>query len=157
MVAGSNPHPAVILPPTLFPTEFRVQYLNPDFITNNLPRPIIHTAPKQILFNQKASLSVTIPPSLLTGQLKVSLMDLGYITHAQHGNSRLVFLEHTLNVAGNTLTITAPPNNNIYPPGPAWIFVVVDGVHSEGVLVMVGDGGNPPRADQGIKVSVSSI
>jgi hypothetical protein len=25
MVAGSNPHPAVVLPPTTFPTEFRVE------------------------------------------------------------------------------------------------------------------------------------
>ncbi|KAJ7272787.1 hypothetical protein C8J57DRAFT_1315149 [Mycena rebaudengoi] len=41
---------------------------------------------------------------------------LGYATHAQHATSRLVFLEHTLR--GNTL---APPNNNIYPPGPAWL------------------------------------
>ena len=37
------------------------------------------------------------------------------------------------------------------------LLVVVDGVHSEGVLVMVGDGGNPPRADQGIKIPISSI
>ncbi|KAK7038205.1 glyoxal oxidase N-terminus-domain-containing protein [Favolaschia claudopus] len=155
MVAGSNPHPAVVPPPTAFPTEFRVEYLNPDFITNNLPRPVIHSAPTQILFNQKATMTVTVPPSLLLGQIKVSLMDMGYITHAQHSNSRLVFLEHTL--VGNKLTITAPPNNNIYPPGPAWIFVVADGVHSEGAMVMVGDGGNPPRLDQGVKISSTSL
>ncbi|KAJ7472062.1 glyoxal oxidase precursor [Mycena latifolia] len=155
MVAGSNPHPAVVLPPTTFPTEFRVQYLNPDFITTNASRPVIRKAPTQIHFNQKASLSVTIPPSLLRGDFKVSLMDLGYVTHAQHSNSRLVFLEHTLR--GNTLEITAPPNNNIYPPGPAWLFLVADGVHSEGVQVMVGDGGDPPRADQGIKIHITSL
>ncbi len=85
----------------------------------------------------------------------VSLMDLGYVTHAQHGNSRLVFLEHTLQ--GDTLEITAPPNNNIYPPGPAFLFIVANGVHSEGVMLMVGDGGNPPRPDQGVKIPVSSV
>ncbi|KAF8205654.1 glyoxal oxidase precursor [Mycena galopus ATCC 62051] len=155
MVAGSNPQPAVILPPAMFPTEFRVEYLNPDFITNNTPRPVIHTAPTQILFNERATLKVTLPPSLLSGEIKVSLMDLGYVTHAQHSNSRLVFLEHTL--VGNTLEITAPPNNYIYPPGPAWLYLVADGVYSEGVLVMVGDGGNPPRADQGVKIPITSL
>ncbi|KAJ6451693.1 glyoxal oxidase N-terminus-domain-containing protein [Mycena vitilis] len=155
MVAGSNPHPAVILPPTAFPTEFRVEYLNPDFITHNTPRPVIQSAPTQLLFNRKATLKVTVPPSLLAGGVKVSLMDLGYVTHAQHSNSRLVFLEHTL--VGNTLEITAPPNNNIYPPGPAWIFLVAGGIHSEGALVMVGDGGDPPRADQGVKIPITSV
>lgn len=82
-------------------------------------------------------------------------MDLGYVTHAQHSNSRLVFLENTLR--GNTLEITAPPNNNIYPPGPAWLFLVADGVYSEGVQVMVGDGGDPPRADQGVKIPITSL
>ncbi|KAJ7355869.1 glyoxal oxidase precursor, partial [Mycena albidolilacea] len=142
MISGSNPRPAVVLPPATFPTEFRVEYLNPGFITKNAPRPVIHSAPTQILFNQRATLMVTIPPSLLFGQIKVSLIDMGYVTHAQHANSRLVFLEHTL--VGNTLTITAPPNGNIFPPAPAWLFLVADGVHSEGVQVMVGDGGDPP-------------
>ncbi|KAJ7819906.1 glyoxal oxidase N-terminus-domain-containing protein [Mycena olivaceomarginata] len=155
MVSGSNPQPAVVLPPTTFPTEFRVEYLNPDFITQNAPCPVIHSAPTQILFNQKGTLKVTIPPSLLFGQIKVSLIDMGYATHAQHANSRLVFLEHTL--VSNTLTITAPLNGNIFPPAPAWLFLVADGVHSEGVQVMVGDGGDPPRAAQGVKIHVTSL
>ncbi|KAJ7277174.1 glyoxal oxidase N-terminus-domain-containing protein [Mycena rebaudengoi] len=155
MVAGSNPNPAVLLPPTTFPSEFRVEYLNPDFITNNAPRPVIRSAPTQIRFNQKATLRVAVPPSLLLGKTKVSLMDMGYVTHAQHANSRLVFLEHTL--LGNSLEIKAPPNNNIYPPGPAWIFLVADGVYSEGVQVMIGDGGDPPRADQGVKIRITSL
>ena len=71
MVAGSNPHPAVLtIEQSKFPTEFRVQSLNPDFITNNAPRPAIITAPKQILFNQKTSLKVNIPASLEAGTLK---------------------------------------------------------------------------------------
>ncbi|KAJ6488351.1 glyoxal oxidase precursor [Mycena vulgaris] len=156
MVAGSNPHTTVVLPPAEYPTEFRVEYLNPDFITNDAPRPVIQSAPTQIQFNQRVALNVTIPPSLLGGQIRVSLMDLGYVTHALHANSRLVFLQHTL-LSNNTLQITAPPNNNIYPPGPAWLFLVADGVYSEGVQVMVGDGGDPPRANQGVKIPVSSL
>lgn len=72
MVAASNPHPAVVVPPTnlSFPSEFRVQYLNPDFITNNSPRPVIQKAPTQILFNQNATLTVNIPATLANGEIQ---------------------------------------------------------------------------------------
>ncbi|KAJ7627324.1 immunoglobulin E-set, partial [Roridomyces roridus] len=139
-----------------FPTEYRVEYLNPDFITNNSPRPVISKSPAQLAFNAQGTLTVTIPASLASGEIQVSLMDMGYITHAWHANSRLVFLENTLS-GNNTLTITAPPNGNIYPPGPAWIYVVADGVWSVGVQVMIGDGGNPPRPAQGVTLNLTSL
>lgn len=73
----------------------------------------------------------------------VALMDLGYVTHAVHANSRLVYLTSSVSSDQQTLTITAPPNGNIYPPGPGFIYVVVDGVPSVGVKVLVGDGKGP--------------
>jgi hypothetical protein len=70
-------------------------------------------------------------------------MDLGYVTHAVHANSRMVYLTASLSSDRATLTITGPPNRNIYPPGPGWLYVVVDGVASVGKKVMVGDGKGP--------------
>jgi len=70
-------------------------------------------------------------------------MDLGYVTHANHANSRMVYLE-TLPRQGSSLFITGPPNGTIYPPGPGWLYIVVDGIPSEGTKVMVGDGQRPP-------------
>ncbi|KAJ7624447.1 glyoxal oxidase precursor, partial [Roridomyces roridus] len=147
MVAASNPHPFVLSADDnpnnySFPSEYRVEYLNPDFITNGSPRPVISKSPSQLAFNAQGTITVTIPSTLAAGELQVSLIDMGYITHGWHAGQRLVFLEHTL--SGNTLTITAPPNGNIYAPGPGWIYVVADGVWSEGVQIMIGDGGNPP-------------
>jgi Domain of unknown function (DUF1929) len=69
-------------------------------------------------------------------------MDLGYVTHAVHSNSRLVNLDASLE--GNALKVTGPPNGNVYPPGPGWLYVLVDGVPSKGIKVMVGDGHGPP-------------
>jgi hypothetical protein len=46
---------------------------------------------------------------------------------------------------GNQLTVTGPPNPNIFSPGPGWIIVMADGVPSVAQQVMVGDGGNPPE------------
>ncbi|KAG8797387.1 hypothetical protein FRC18_008971 [Serendipita sp. 400] len=53
-------------------------------------------------------------------------------------------LDHTFttNAAGGaTLHVSqAPPNAAIMQPGPAWFFVVVNGVPSVGVRVMIGSG-----------------
>lgn len=70
-------------------------------------------------------------------------MDLGYVTHAVHANSRLVYLAFSLSDDKATLTVTGPPDGNIYPPGPGFIYVVVNGVPSVGVRLLVGDGKGP--------------
>lgn len=75
-------------------------------------------------------------------------MDLGYVTHAVHANSRLVYLAMSLASDKHTLTVTSPPDGNIYPPGPGWLYLVVDGVPSIGMKVMIGDG-KGPVVDQG--------
>ena len=71
-------------------------------------------------------------------------MDLGYSTHATHMSSRLVYL--TTKLTGTTLTITAPPNGKIYPPGPGWLYLVIGGVPSTGSRIMIGTGGAPPQS-----------
>jgi hypothetical protein len=71
------------------------------------------------------------------------------VTHAVHANSRLVYLAATLD--DGVLKITGPSNGNIYPPGPGWLFIVVDGVPSKGIKIMVGDGGGPPVDEEALK------
>jgi hypothetical protein len=79
-------------------------------------------------------------------------MDLGYVTHAIHANSRFVYLAASLSTSDRkTLTITGPPNGNVYPPGPGWIYTVIDGVPSVGVKVMVGDGKGPVVDDTALE------
>ena len=77
-------------------------------------------------------------------------MDLGYVTHAIHANARLVFLASSLSADSQALTVTGPPNGNVYPPGPAWIYLVVDGVPSVGKKVMIGDGKGPEVDDNAL-------
>ncbi|TFK83759.1 hypothetical protein K466DRAFT_497854 [Polyporus arcularius HHB13444] len=48
---------------------------------------------------------------------------------------------------GKSLTFVTPPNGRVYPPGPASIFLTVDGVSSEGAWVMMGSGSAPPTHD----------
>lgn len=55
----------------------------------------------------------------------VSLMDLGFSSHAFHSSARLVFMDATISKARNSLTFTTPPNGKVFPPGPAVVFLTV--------------------------------
>ena len=81
-------------------------------------------------------------------------MDLGYITHAVHANVRMVVLLCSVSNSGKTLTVTGPPSAGIYPPGPGFLYLLVDGVPSVGKKVMIGDGKSPPTDDAAIAKSV---
>lgn len=81
-------------------------------------------------------------------------MDFGYVTHAVHADSRYVELLSSL--SDSTVTATGPPNGYIYPPGPGWLLVVVDGVPSKAVKVMVGSGQSPEVNQKAIDKYVSS-
>jgi len=78
---------------------------------------------------------------VITDHLIVALMDHGFVTHGVHANTRMVYLEYTLQ--GNTLIITGPANGDKYQPGPGYLYIVVNDVPSEGYKVMVGDGKAP--------------
>ncbi|KAJ4474855.1 glyoxal oxidase N-terminus-domain-containing protein [Lentinula aciculospora] len=154
-IAGSNPNPGVIENATfntfIIASEFQVEFLNPPFMS--LDRPSLSEIPGQVEFNQKFAFSINIPEILNTNDIKVALMDMGYSSHAFHSSSRLVFMNAELSEDEKSLTVTTPPNNRVYPPGPAYIFVTVDDVTSTGTRVMVGNGAAPPVKDQGISVS----
>ncbi|KAJ7498237.1 hypothetical protein B0H11DRAFT_1909751 [Mycena galericulata] len=72
-------------------------------------------------------------------------MDLGFATHGVHMDQRLVQLVSTLSANKKTLTIKAPPTGAIYPPGPAYLYVVTNtGAPSFGHKTIVGTGASPP-------------
>jgi len=149
LLAGSNPNPQVVND-TEFHTEFRVEYLNPPFMS--VERPKLSRVPSKIDYNHAFTVDVSIPRGLNPSSIKVALMDLGYSSHAFHSSSRLVFMEAKLSANRKELTILSPPNNRVYPPGPAYIFLTVDDVTSTGEPVMVGNGASPPVRDQGIRI-----
>ncbi|TFK33493.1 glyoxal oxidase precursor, partial [Crucibulum laeve] len=146
LLAGSNPNFAVNNDTTTeFPTEFRVEYLNPPFMT--VARPKLLKVPQKVGFNERLTIDVAIPQNLKATSVKVALMDLGFSSHAFHSSSRLVFMDAVLSRNRKSLVITTPPNNRVFPPGPGYIFLTVDDVTSTGERVMVGNGASPPVAD----------
>ncbi|KAJ7269893.1 glyoxal oxidase precursor [Mycena rebaudengoi] len=133
-----------------FSSELRVEHLNPPFMS--LPRPTLHNVPSKVGFNQKFTVGVNIPLLTPLSPVKVALMDLGFSTHAFHPGARLVFLDATLSRDRRSLTITSPPNNRVYPPGPGYIYLTVGDTTSVGAHVMIGSGASPPVPDQGIRL-----
>ncbi|KAJ6627899.1 glyoxal oxidase N-terminus-domain-containing protein [Mycena sp. CBHHK59/15] len=153
MMAGSNPNGNVTVVPAGqpgFSSELRVQYLNPPFMS--MARPQLLNVPKKIGFNQRFTVGVNIPRGVSTSSIKVALMDLGFSSHAFHSSARLVFMDAVLSLDKRSLTILSPPNNRVYPPGPAYIFLTVGDTTSTGAHVMVGSGASPPVPDQGIRI-----
>ncbi|THG97889.1 hypothetical protein EW026_g4195 [Hermanssonia centrifuga] len=144
LIAGSNPNANTNLT-VKFSSEFRVETLDPPFMT--MARPSIVSAPAKVGFGQTFTVPVTVPSSLKATTIQVALMDLGFSSHAFHSSARLVFMTSKLSKDRRSLTITAPPNRNVFPPGPAFIFLTIDDVTSTGARVMVGSGAPPPQTD----------
>ncbi|KAJ7261183.1 glyoxal oxidase precursor [Mycena rebaudengoi] len=154
LYAGNNPNGNfTTLAPGApgFSSELRVEHLNPPFMS--LPRPALHNVPSKVAFNQKFTVGVNIPLLTPLSPVKVALMDLGFSTHAFHPGARLVFLDATLSRDRRSLTITSPPNNRVYPPGPdmslGFIYLTVGDTTSVGAHIMIGSGASPPVPDQG--------
>ncbi|KAI5124520.1 hypothetical protein M0805_003044 [Coniferiporia weirii] len=141
MIAGSNPN--LDRSEVRYGTEYRVEWLSPPYMSKE--RPTITDAPQKIAFGETVILKIHLPSTASAqSDIKVACMDLGYVTHAVHASARLVYLTNSLDTANvGQLSVTGPPNGNVYPPGPAWIFVVVDGIPSIGSMVMIGDGSGP--------------
>ncbi|KDN33568.1 hypothetical protein RSAG8_13341, partial [Rhizoctonia solani AG-8 WAC10335] len=140
MITGSNPNPDVET--RKYRTEYQVEYISPPYMTKT--RPTYSGLPVTWNYGQNITLPVTLPATLNPPKLEVSLMDLGFSTHGVHMDMRMVKLKCTLSSNRKNLIITGPPNAAVYPPGPAWVYVLHNGVPSKAQKVLIGNGSSPP-------------
>ena len=73
LVAGSNPN-GIFVPPAPgveFPSELRLEMLNPPFMF--VPRPVVGSAPKKLAFGQKVTVPVTVPRGLSADKVQGAL------------------------------------------------------------------------------------
>ncbi|KAJ3564805.1 hypothetical protein NP233_g8050 [Leucocoprinus birnbaumii] len=133
MIAGSNPN--FDRSEVRYATEYRVEWLSPPYM--RLDRPSFEEVPHSVEFREE--FTVRLSDAVGEGQeVKVALMDFGFVSHSVHMNSRHVWLPANVREDAAEISVTAPPHEKIYPPGPAWLFVLVDGVPSQGFKIMVG-------------------
>ena len=146
-ISGSNPHPDYS-PTKRYATEYAVEIFYPFYYNKRRPEPagipttISYGGTSFDLYLSKDDLNSDATNTVK--KIKVVLVRTGFSTHAINFGMRNVELDYTYQLGtdgGATLHVAqAPPNAAILTPGPAWFFVVVDGVPSVGVQVMVGSG-----------------
>ncbi|ESK84756.1 copper radical oxidase [Moniliophthora roreri MCA 2997] len=145
MLAGSNPNNDVNQDRD-YKTEYRVEFYSPPYITQ--PHSTYTGRPATVDLGSIFTLSVTLRSGVR--DVSVWAMDLGSVTHGVHMDTRAVKLSSIL-LPGGILTdkrrilVAGPPSGGIFPPGPAFIYVVTDaGVPSFGHKAIIGTGASPP-------------
>ncbi|ODO00257.1 hypothetical protein I350_06886 [Cryptococcus amylolentus CBS 6273] len=162
MVSGSNPNKDVTFDP--WPTSYSVERWYPFWYNEQRPEP--STWPTSLTYGGDY-FNVTYTPtnsSSNADNTKVVVIRGGFSTHAMNFGQRFLELNstYTKDESSGEVTIHAsqmPPNANIFPPGPAMIFLVVDGVPSTGKFIMIGSGAieTQPISDVAVLPATSTI
>ncbi|KAG9014896.1 hypothetical protein FRB94_009054 [Tulasnella sp. JGI-2019a] len=147
--SGSNPNPDYVSPKSgaKYPTRTAVERFFPSYYSKTRPDP--QNLPTTLGYGGP-SWNITLASSDLLGSMnnlataKVVVIRTGFSTHAINMGQRYVQLNSTYvgNVDGSaTLQVQQlPPNPSILAPGPAFLYVVVNGIPSMGQMIMVGNG-----------------
>lgn len=90
LIAGSNPNQNVTAsgPGVTFPTEFRVQHLNPPFLAEGVERPAFEAGsmPSKLAFGKSVTVNITVPEGLEASDVKSE-----YFFHERLYSSGLVY------------------------------------------------------------------
>ena len=148
-IAGSNPNADVIDDANnatyVYKTEYRAEIFYPDYYDQT--RPTFTGLPSSISYGGDY-FNLTIPEAGMLGkqpsQVVVSLMRTGFSTHSMNMGMRYIEMgsSHTVYSDGTVVMHVGQmsPNPALFTPGPALLFVTIDGVPSVGQEVMVGSG-----------------
>jgi hypothetical protein len=109
------PTPNVANPPQ--DSHADAQLFSPPYLFNG-PRPSIGSAPNQVAYGKSFEVVVAQPEQIA----RVSWIRLASVTHSFDQNQRINFLAFTR--GAGKLTVTAPANANICPPGHYMLFVL---------------------------------
>ncbi|KAE9370869.1 carbohydrate-binding module family 18 [Stipitochalara longipes BDJ] len=145
MVAGSNPVEMPVLQASAanpYVTEFRVENYVPPYLqgdrANQRPTDIVLSSTTITANGGQFTVSFQIVPNAKA--VEVVFYHGGFVTHSVHMGHRMINLDVAGWVPGGTnqkLTVTGPPNNNVAPPGPYVVYVLVDGTPGIGQFVQV--------------------
>jgi hypothetical protein len=95
------------------------QIFRPPYLFRG-PRPVITSAPADVRYNESFSVA-TADPAEISG---VTWIRLSSVTHAFNPNQRINVLEFTSNPAAGSLTVKAPADPNLCPPGHYMLFIL---------------------------------
>jgi hypothetical protein len=148
MVAGSNPN-ADVNTTTTYPTTYTAEYFYPPYFSAKT-RPAPQNVPKTLSYGGNP-FDITVPSSSYTGNADdaagnttVWVIRPGFTTHGMNMGQRIMQLNTTFSVQSNGTiilhTAQLPPYPNLFQPGPALLFVTINGIPSNGTFLTVGSG-----------------
>jgi hypothetical protein len=112
-------------------THYDAQVFSPPYLFKG-PQPQITSAPDSVQYNDTFEIGTAQPAQIAT----ISLIRLSSVTHSFNAGQRINFLPSQ--IAGGTLTATAPPNANVCPPGHYMLFIVnLQGVPSVAKIIQI--------------------
>lgn len=86
-------------------------------------RPVIDSAPAEIYYGQGFQIGTTAAASVS----KVALVRLGATTHGFDQNTRYVPLSFVIGALPESITVAAPAQSNLAPPGYYMLFILIPG------------------------------
>lgn len=138
------------LPGSIAVNQTNAEIFSPPYLFRG-PRPSIASAPSLLQYG--ASFTVSTPDAASIAQ--VSLVRLGAVTHAFDQDQRFVPL--SFSAGSGALSVQAPSNGNVAPPGYYMLFVVNgSGVPSTAAFVRLpapSEDTQPPSAPSGLTAS----
>ena len=165
MIAGSNPNVDVNLT-TVFPTTYTAEYFYPPYFSAST-RPVPQNIPNTLSYGGNY-FDIIVPPTSYSGAANdaadnttIWLIRPGFTTHAMNMGQRILELNHTYTVESNGTiilhTAQPPPNPNLFQPGPAMLFVTINGIPSNGTFVIIGNGQFGTQPTSAVSVLPTSV
>jgi hypothetical protein len=108
---------SVLCPDTGGTDQLNAEFFEPPYLFNG-PRPTITSAPAQLSYGQNFTVQTPNAAQIAT----VSLIRFGAVTHAFNVGQR--FLPLSFSAGSGSLTVTAPANSNLAPPGNYMLFIL---------------------------------
>jgi galactose oxidase len=112
-------------------THYDAQVFSPPYLFKG-PQPQITAAPDSVRYGETFPIGTAQPEQIAT----ISLIRLSSVTHSFNAGQRINFL--SCEVAGGTLTATAPASADVCPPGHYMLFIMnLQGVPSVAKVIQV--------------------
>ncbi|CAM8972191.1 unnamed protein product [Rhodiola kirilowii] len=145
LVGGSNPHIGYEFTHVEYPTELRLESFSPGYLDpfhTNL-RPIITSPVLQhvVTHGQEIPIQFKIPGRINLNWISSTLVAPSFTTHSFAMNHRLLELGfENIRLVGNLayeILVKAPRTENLTPAGYYMLFVVHQGIPSEGIWIQI--------------------
>ncbi|KAF0523439.1 galactose oxidase [Gigaspora margarita] len=143
-IAGSSPQSAIVLEGVKFPTEFRIELFSPPYLSLNQARANIKSVngsekinqgPIDVFYDNPMEVTVDIPDN--QPEFTAAIVHYGFITHSVHMSQRYVTCQIqnvTAKDNGFTMQVIMPPNGNMMPPGPVYLYINNKGAPCESAV-----------------------